>query len=122
MSVYVKINDIQYKASITGRMSDDDWGGRASKAITLEMTYNEAASTFVDDVNWFILQDFENIVERYDEDSNQMIADTVMHTESYDNSDYSISGSITDNRDGTVTVKMGKPTAEELLSMIEEVL
>ena len=122
MSVYVKINDIQYKASITGRMSDDDWGGRASKAITLEMTYNEAASTFVDDVNWFILQDFENIVERYDEDSNQMIADTVMHTESYDNSDYSISGSITDNRDGTVTVKLGKPTAEELLSMIEEVL
>ena len=84
MSVYVKINDIQYKASITGRMSDDDWDGRESKAITLEMTYNEAASTFVDDVNWFILQDFENIVERYDENSNQMIVDTVMHTESYD--------------------------------------
>ena len=28
----------------------------------------------------------------------------------WDNSDYSLSGPITDNRDGTVSIKMGKPT------------
>lgn len=43
----------------------------------------------------------------------------------WDNSEYSVSGSITDNRDGTVSVKMGKPTEAETLraqlSEIEEV-
>ena len=35
--------------------------------------------------------------------------------EEYDNSDYSMAGSITDNRDGTLSVKMGKPTQIETL-------
>ena len=35
--------------------------------------------------------------------------------EEYDNSDYSMAGSITDNRDGTLAVKMGKPTKIEML-------
>ena len=35
-----------------------------------------------------------------------------------DCSEYSVAGSITDNRDGTVTVKMGKPTDAELLNII----
>ena len=38
----------------------------------------------------------------------------------YDNSDYCVAGDIVDHRDGTISVKMGKPTAEELLSMIME--
>ena len=42
--------------------------------------------------------------------------------EIYDNSEYSIAGDIIDLRDGFVTVKMGKPTAEELLALLEEVL
>jgi hypothetical protein len=40
--------------------------------------------------------------------------------EIYDNSDYCIVGDIISHRDGTTTVKMGKPTAEELLNMIVE--
>lgn len=122
MAIYVKVNDAQYAASITGRMNDKDWGNRASKAITLEMSYADAVNTFVDDVDWFILEDFEETIEEYDENTGETILNTVTRTESYDNSDYSIAGSITDNRDGTITVKMGKQTAEELLAMIEEVL
>ena len=38
--------------------------------------------------------------------------------ETYDNSAYSVAGPITDHRDGTVTVKMGKPTAAELLAIL----
>lgn len=37
----------------------------------------------------------------------------------YDNSDYCVAGDITDHRDGTVTVKMGRLTAlEETLELI----
>ena len=122
MAVYVKVNDTQYEASITGRLSDKDWNNRSSKAITLEMSYADAVNIFVDDVSWFILQDFEDTVEEIDEETGKPVFNTVIRTESYDNSDYSIAGSITDNRNGTITVKMGKPTAEELLAMIEEVL
>lgn len=122
MAIYVKVNDAQYEASITGRLNDKDWDNRPSKAITLKMSYADAINIFVDDVNWFILQDFEDIVQEINEETGEPVFKTVTRTEIYDNSDYSIAGSVTDNRDGTVTVKMGKQTAEELLAMIEEVL
>lgn len=39
----------------------------------------------------------------------------------YDNSEYSIAGEITDYRDGTVSIKMGKPTeAETLRAQLED--
>lgn len=41
-------------------------------------------------------------------------------TSEFDNSEYSMSGVIRDNRDGTVTIKMGKPTEiENILSELE---
>lgn len=116
MAVYVRINDTQYEASITGRLNDKDWDGRASKAITLEMSYADAANIFVNDVNWFILQDFEDTVEEINKETGETVLNTVVRTESYDNSDYNIAGSITDNRNGTITVKMGKQTTAEVLS------
>lgn len=122
MKIYVKVNDAQYEAKITGRLNDKDWNNRASKAITLEMSYADAVNTFVDDVEWFILQDVEEIIEKEDEKTGEIVRETIIKTESYDNSEYNIAGSITDNRDGTITVKMGKFTAEELLAMFEEVL
>lgn len=122
MMTYVKVNGTQYAASITGKMNDKDWDNRASKAITLEMSYADAVNIFVDDIDWFILQEFEETIEEYDENTGETILNTVTRTDIYDNSDYSIAGSITDNRNGTITVKMGKQTAEELLAMIEEVL
>jgi hypothetical protein len=121
MTTYVEINGNQYPAVITGRLSDKEWGNRASKAIKLEMTYVDALEIFVDDVSWNIVQDVE-IVNEVEDEEGIVIRETVVEQESYDNSEYCIAGSITDNRDGTVTVKMGKPTAEELLAMFEEVL
>lgn len=35
---------------------------------------------------------------------------TEEQTSEWDNSEFSMSGPITDNRDGTVSIKMGKPT------------
>ena len=44
----------------------------------------------------------------------------VTKLEEYDNSEYSIAGDIIDHRNGKVTIKMGKSTAEELLLVLEQ--
>ena len=102
---YVKIGGVVYPAGIVGVTRDREGNNRESKAITVEMTYAAAATLFADETPWSILQD------------------TVTGTgeavqAEYDNSDYSVAGAITDHRNGRVTVKMGKPTAEELLAVL----
>ncbi len=88
MTTYIKVNNELYPASIGGKMQDHDWDDRQSKAITLTMTPAAAAELFVDDLEWSIVDGEEE----------------------FDNSDYSIAGDIIDHRDGSITVKMGKPT------------
>lgn len=104
--VYVKINGTTYPAVINGKHIDREWNDRESKIITLEMAYTDAIGIFVDGLAWSILMD----VEQEQEDGS-----IVTVQEEYDNSDYSMAGSITDNRDGTLAVKMGKPTKIEML-------
>ena len=103
---YVKINGATYPAVINGKHVDREWNDRESKTITLEMAYTDAIALFVDGLAWSILMD----VEKEQEDGS-----IVTVQEEYDNSEYSMAGSITDNRDGTLAVKMGKPTKIEML-------
>ena len=70
------------------------------------MEYATALGLVVDGLNWSIVMD----VEKEQEDGS-----TITVQEEYDNSEYSMAGSITDNRDGTLAVKMGKPTQIETL-------
>lgn len=124
MGIYVRVNGTDYPAEITGRMIDKDWNRRPSKAIRVTMPYSTAVETFVDDVDWSIVQDVDVEKETgINEETGEPILETVTEQEVWDNSEYNIAGDITDHRDGTVTVKMGKTTAEELLTMlVEEVL
>lgn len=101
---YIKIGDQQYPAAVRGYRRDTDWGDRDSIAFTIDMTYEEAVAVFVDGLDW---------ATAYQEGDNLDVRDR---------SDYSVAGPITDNRDGTVTVKMGKITAEEALAELMEVL
>ena len=103
---YIKINDTLYPAIINGKHMDREWNDRESKTITLEMAYADAIALFVDGLAWSILMDVEK-----EQDDGSIV--TVQ--EEYDNSEYSMAGSITDNRDGTLSVKMGKPTQIETL-------
>ena len=103
---YVKINGTTYPAVINGKHVDREWNDRESKTITLEMAYADAIALFVNGLAWSILMD----VEKEQEDGS-----IVTVQEEYDNSEYSMAGSITDNRDGTLAVKMGKPTQIETL-------
>lgn len=109
--VYLKINNTLYPAEIRGRMQDREWDNRESMAVTTSMTHEEAASLFVNDLEWgHVYQGAPYIDEN---------GETVTpEPEIYDDSDYSVAGSITDNRNGAVTVKMGKLLDSEALAII----
>ena len=103
---YIKINSTLYPATVGGKVADKDWDNRASKSIKLEMTYAEAVALFVDGLAWSIVQEQE--VPTYNDKGEQI--GTEKQTTEFDNSDYCLAGDITDHRDGTITVKMGKLT------------
>lgn len=112
MSTSVIIHEVEYPAEISGVLQNPKWDRRDTKSITLEMTHDQAVGLFVDGLAWSIKQ-----VNTYPvlDDKGQPTGETKTETQTFDNSDYSVAGSITDNRDGTVTVMMGKKTELELL-------
>ena len=110
--IYLKANNTEYPASIAGKVTDRDWGGRESKAVTLTATYEQAAQLFADGLVWSIVQ--RDNVPVYDEDGNPT-GETEEQVQEWDNADYCVAGPITDNRDGTITAKMGKKTDAELM-------
>lgn len=128
--LFVKINSTLYPATISGRVADKDWDNRASKAITLEMDYATAIDLFVDGLAWSIVQQNEVPIYQADENGKAVLDEhgnpiqtgTEMQETEWDNSDYDIAGPITDNRNGTITAKMGKITDSEALAELMEVL
>ena len=96
MNTFVKINSINYPAEIYGHVRDTAWDGRESKVIVLALSIQEALDLFVDGLQWAI----------------------VYGTQTINQEDYVIAGPITDNRNGTVSVRMGKPTATEVSNVI----
>lgn len=120
---YIKVNNTLYPAKIDGRIGDYEWDRRDTKSITLNMTYAEVLALLPDNTAWAIVQ--KDTVQKTGEDGQPMVDGsgnpvTEEVTSEYDNSEYSMSGVIRDNRDGTVTIKMGKPTEiENILSELE---
>ena len=115
--IYFKTNNTEYPASIAGKVTDRDWDNRESKAITLEMTYAEAAQLFVDGLSWSIVQ--RDTVLAYASDGSPIAETAEEQVQEWDNSDFCVAGPITDNRDGTITAKMGKKTASDILAELE---
>lgn len=111
MSTSVIIHEVEYPAEISGVLQNPKWDRRDTKAITLKMTHEQAVSLFVDGLAWGIKQ--VNTYPVFD-DQGQTTGETKTETQTFDNSDYSVAGSITDNRDGTVTILMGKHTELEI--------
>lgn len=116
---YIKVNNTLYPAKIDGRIGDYEWGRRDTKSITLSMTYAEVLALLPDNTPWSIVQ--KDTVQKIGEDGQPMVDGsgnpvTEEVTSEFDNSEYSMSGVIRDNRDGTVTIKMGKPTEIETVT------
>lgn len=120
---YIKVNNTLYPATIDGRIADYEWNRRDTKSITLTMTYAEVLALLPDNTPWSIIQ--KDVVQKYDENGKPLVdADSNPVTEEitteFDNSEYTMSGVIRDNRNGTVTIKMGKVTEiESILSELE---
>lgn len=111
--IYVKVNETLYPATIDGQMQDYQWDNRESKVITMQGTYDEIVGLFKDGTPWSIVM--KETVQKRNEDGSPVLDKagnpvTEEQTSEWDNSEFSMSGPITDNRDGTVSIKMGKPT------------
>lgn len=116
---YIKVNNTLYPAEIAGKIVDYEWDRRDTKSITLTMTYAEVLALLPDNTPWSIVQ--KDTVQKTSEDGQPMVDGsgnpvTEEVTSEFDNSEYSMSGAIRDNRDGTVTIKMGKPTEIETVT------
>lgn len=116
---YIKVNNTLYPATIDGRIADYTWDRRDTKSITLTMAYADVLALLPDNTPWSIVQ--KSTAQKLDDNgqpmtdaSGEQITEEV--TQEFDNSEYSMSGVITDNRDGTVTIKMGKPTEIETVT------
>lgn len=110
MSIYIKVNNTEYPAAVNGVNKDRSWDGRDTKTVTLTMTAAEAAALLPDNTPWSIVQ--REMVDVLDE-QGKPTGETEEVTNEWDNSEYSLSGDITDHRDGTASIKMGKPTETE---------
>lgn len=110
MAQFIKVNGQEIPATVINRYQDADWDGRSSQTIYLAKTYEEIKKLLSSNTPWSIVQ--RDMVDVLDE-QGKPTGETKEVVNEYDNSEYSLSGAITDHRDGTVSVKMGKPTEAE---------
>lgn len=114
MKQYIKIGNDQIELiSCYGFNSNMRGATRDSLEITLVSSYDYVVETFVDDLEYSLVQ-----IET-DEQGKEV------ETE-YDKSEYCISGDVIDHRDGTITVFMGVKTeleyVNEVIDMLQQII
>lgn len=110
MAEFIKVNGQEYPATCVYNYKDRNWDMRESVAVHLTMPYAQAAALLTTGTPWFNV--FRETMAKLDNDGNPTGQTEEVVTEE-DMSAYSIAGDITDHRDGTVSIKMGKPTETE---------
>lgn len=105
MSTYLKANNTETPCEAAEHYRDSAWG-RPTCTVTIKASAAEIAALLPNNAPW-------SLIEREDalDESGAPTGQTVDHER--DMSEYSLSGDITDHRDGTVSIKMGKPTEVE---------
>lgn len=105
MSTFLKANNTETPCEAAEHYRDSAWG-RPTCTVTIKGSAAEIAALLPSNAPW-------SLIEREDalDESGMLTGQTVDHER--DMSDYSLSGDITDHRDGTVSIKMGKPTETE---------
>lgn len=110
MAEFIKVNGQEYPATCIYNYKDRNWDMRETQTVQLTMTAAEAAALLPDNTPWSIVQrETQDVLD----EQGQPTGETKEVVNEYDNSTYSLAGDITDHRDGTVSIKMGKPTETE---------
>ena len=110
MAEIIKVNGVEYPATLIYNYKDRNWDMRETQTIYLSMSHDAVAALLPSGTPWSIV--FRETKDKLDNDGNPTGQTEEVVTEE-DMSAYSLSGAITDHRDGTVSVKMGKPTETE---------
>lgn len=110
MAEFIKVNGREYPAKVIYLYKDRNWDMRETQTAHLTMPYAQAAALLTTGTPWFNV--FRETVDKLDNDGNPTGQTEEVVTEE-DMSAYSLAGEIVDHRDGTVSVKMGKPTETE---------
>lgn len=110
MAEFIKVNEQEYPATCIYIYKDRNWDMRESVAVHLTMPYAQAAALLPDNTPWSNV--FRETKDKLDNDGNPTGQTEEVVTEE-DMSAYSLAGEIVDHRDGTVSIKMGKPTEAE---------
>ena len=105
MSTILKANNTETPCEAAERYRDSVWG-RPTCTVTIKASAAEIAALLPNNAPW-------SLIEREDvlDESGSPTGQTADNER--DMSEYSLSGDITDHRDGTVSIKMGKPTETE---------
>lgn len=110
MAEFIKVNGQEYPATLIYNYKDRNWDMRESVAVHLTMPYAQAAALLTTGTPWSNV--FREERDVLDNDGNPTGQTEEVVTEE-DMSAYSLAGEIVDYRDGTVSIKMGKPTETE---------
>lgn len=105
MSTYLKANNTETPCEAAEHYRDSAWG-RPTCTVTINGSAAEIAALLPSNAPWSLIER-EDVLDELGAPTGQ----TVDHER--DMSEYSLSGDITDHRDGTVSIKMGKPTETE---------
>lgn len=114
MSTYLKANNTETPCEAAEHYRDSAWG-RPTCTVTIEGSAAEIAALLPSNAPWSLIER-EDVLDELGAPTGQ----TVDHE--HDMSEYNLSGDITDHRDGTVSIKMGKPTESEKSSYTVETL
>lgn len=110
MAEFIRVAGQEYPATCVYNYKDRNWDMRETQTVHLTMPYAQAAALLTSGTPWSNV--FREQRDKLDNDGNPTGQTEEVVTEE-DMSAYSLAGQITDYRDGTVSIKMGKPTEAE---------
>lgn len=110
MAEFIKVAGQEYPATCIYNYKDRNWDMRETQTVHLTMPYAQAAALLTTGTPWFnVTREMQDVLD----ENGMLTGQTEEVVTEEDMSAYSLAGEITDYRDGTVSIKMGKPTEAE---------
>lgn len=111
MAEFIKVGGQEYPATLIYNYKDRNWDMRETQTVHLTMPYAQAAALLTTGTPWSnVFRETKDVLD----ENGMLTGQTEEVVTEEDMSAYSLAGEITDHRDGTVSIKMGKPTESEL--------